>query len=375
MHLKHLSILNYKNIEEADLTLSPKINCFIGNNGEGKTNLLDAVYYLSFCKSHTNTMDIQNITHGKDFFMINGTYEKDGTETQVYCGYKPRQKKQFKRDKKDYEKISDHIGLIPLVIVSPGDSSLINGGSEERRKFLDRFISQYDKQYLTTLIAYNKALSQRNAMLKAEKSDPLLYAVVEEQMNDFAYYIYGKRTEFIQRFIPYFQQFHAHVSCGKEIVGLKYVSQLCNNEKLLDQLCSNRQRDMLLGYTTRGIHKDDLEMTMEGELIKKIGSQGQCKTYLTALKLAQFDFLCKVGGSTPILILDDIFDKLDSQRVEQIISLMRDNRFGQVFISDTDRQHISNILQDSGCQYNLYTMVNGSIAKESIFQKNNIPNV
>lgn len=361
MYLKRLSILNYKNIREAELSFSPKINCFIGNNGEGKTNLLDAVYYLSFCKSHSNTIDSQNITHDEPFFVLNGCYDSCDEEHEIYCGLKRKQKKQFKRNKKEYERLSDHIGLIPLVIVSPNDTELILGGSEERRKFVDGFISQYDKQYLHSLIAYNKALTQRNALLKTEVADETLLDIWETQMAQNGEYIFERRREFIEQFVPFFNEFHRFISQEKESVELAYHSQLQEQNDLKSLLKEVRQRDLIIGHTTRGIHKDDLEMKMGNLPIKKIGSQGQNKTYLIALKLAQFDFLKRIVNVKPILLFDDIFDKLDAERVQQIILLLKNNRFGQVFISDTNREHISEILKSTGCEYHLYTVKGGEI--------------
>lgn len=361
MHLNRLRILNYKNIREADLTFSPKINCFVGNNGMGKTNLLDAVYYLSFCKSHSNAIDSQNITHDEEFLMLEGAYDRGDRNVEIYCGLKRRQKKHFKCDKKEYEKLSDHIGLLPLVLISPADGALIQEGSEERRKFMDGFISQYDKKYLSCLMAYNNTLMQRNAMIKAEKREDLLLDVLEMQMVEYGSYIYEKRVEFIERFLPHFSEFHRIVSNEKESVGLSYRSHLQDATPFEVQLRQTRDRDFVIGYSTKGIHKDDLDMEMDGFPIKKIGSQGQNKTYLIALKLAQFNFLKERSGVRPILLLDDIFDKLDAQRVSQIIQLLKDDRFGQVFISDTDREHLSSILEHSGCDYLLYKVENGLV--------------
>ncbi|MCQ2209448.1 MAG: DNA replication and repair protein RecF [Paludibacteraceae bacterium] len=361
MYLQRLRILNYKNIEEADLEFSPKINCFIGNNGEGKTNLLDAVYYLSFCKSHTNSIDSQNVMHERDFFMLDGSYLLNDVTTNIYCGIKKHQKKQFKRDKKEYEKLSEHIGLLPLVLVSPSDEELILGGSEERRKFIDGFIAQYDKQYLSHLLSYKSLLTQRNSMIRNEIHDDLLYETIEEQMAHYGTYIYEQRTQFIGDFMAHFQEFHQIVSMEKESVNLVYQSQMQENPSLLDLLKNNREKDFIVGYTTKGVHKDDLEMNMEGLPIRKIGSQGQCKTYLIALKLAQFDFLKRLKNVKPILLFDDIFDKLDALRVNQIVQLMKDNRFGQVFISDTNRDHLSSILKNMDCDYHLYSVENGKI--------------
>lgn len=361
MYLSRLRILNYKNIREADLAFSPKINCFVGNNGMGKTNLLDAVYYLSFCKSHCNAIDSQNITHDEEFLMLEGSYERGERKVDIHCDLKRRQKKHFKCDKKEYEKLSDHIGLLPLVIISPADGALISEGSDERRKFMDGFISQYDKKYLSCLLAYNNALSQRNAMIKAENREDLLLDVLEAQMVEYGSYIFAKRSDFIEHFLPHFSEFHQIVSDGKEQVGLTYRSHLQDSLPFEEQLKATRDRDFLIGYSTKGIHKDDLDMEMGGLPIKRIGSQGQNKTYLIALKLAQFNFLKEQGGVRPILLLDDIFDKLDAQRVSRILQLLRDDRFGQVFISDTDREHLSSILEHSGCDYLLFKVEDGVV--------------
>ncbi len=361
MYLQRISIINYKNIREADLRFSPKINCFIGNNGVGKTNLLDAVYYLSFCKSHSNSIDSQVIKHNEEFFVLHGFYEGEQAGTDIYCGLKRKQKKQFKRNKKEYEKLSDHIGFIPLVLVSPADSELILGGSDERRKFVDGFISQYDKNYLSALLAYNKALIQRNSMMKNGISDDMLLDIWEEQLALNGEYIFQKRNDFIEEFLPIFQEFYKYVSQEKEQVKLSYHSQLHNDNPLRELLLKSRERDKLIGYTTKGIHKDDLEMILEDFPIKRVGSQGQNKTYLIALKLAQFDFLKRINGTCPILLFDDIFDKLDAQRVQQIILLLKDNRFGQIFISDTNREHISGILKKSGCEHHIYIVNDGEV--------------
>lgn len=327
----------------------------------GKTNLLDAVYYLSFCKSHSNAVDSQNITLDEEFLVLEGAYSRGGRNLEIYCGLKRRQKKHFKCDKKEYEKLSDHIGLLPLVLISPADGALIQEGSDERRKFMDGFISQYDKNYLSCLLSYNNALAQRNAMIKAENRDDLLLDVLEAQMAEYGAFIFKKRSEFIERFLPHFAEFHNFVSNGKEKVGLTYRSHLQDPKPFEDQLKSTRDRDFVIGYSTKGIHKDDLDMEMEGLPIKKIGSQGQNKTYLIALKLAQFNFLKEQSGVKPILLLDDIFDKLDAQRVSQILQLLKDDRFGQVFISDTDREHLSSILEKSGCEYLLFKVEEGIV--------------
>lgn len=355
-------MLNYKNIEQAELSFSPKLNCFFGLNGMGKTNLLDAVYFLSFCKSASNPIDSQNIRHEQDFFVIQGFYEMEtGSSEEIYCGMKRRQKKQFKRNKKEYERLSDHIGFLPLVPVSPADSELISGGSEERRRFMDVVISQYDKEYLNALIRYNKALTQRNILLKSEQLiEEDLFLVWEETMAQTGELIYQKREAFIEKFIPIFQSFHSFISQDKEQVELTYESH-AQNASLLEVIKESRTKDKIMGYSLRGIHKDELNMLLEGFPIKKEGSQGQNKTYLIALKLAQFDFLKRTGTTVPLLLLDDIFDKLDASRVEEIIKLVASDRFGQIFITDTNREHLEQMLYKANTDYKMFQVEQGNI--------------
>lgn len=365
MWLKRISILNYKNLEQVELAFSHKMNCIIGKNGMGKTNLLDAVYYLSFCKSATNAIDSQNILHDCDFFVIQGFYETDdGEPEEVYCGLKRRQKKQFKRNKKEYSRLSDHIGLIPLVMVSPADSWLIAGGSEERRRFMDVVISQFDREYLDALIRYNKALLQRNSLLKADmEPEEELMLVWEEMMAVAGETVYRKRKKFIDEFIPVFQSYYSYISQDREQVSLMYESHAAEGD-LLEQLKGTRQRDRILGYSTRGIHKDDLIMQLGDFPIKREGSQGQNKTYLIALKLAQFEFLKRTGSrTTPIVLLDDIFDKLDASRVEQIVKLVAGDSFGQIFVTDTNRDHLDKILRKIKGDYKLFEVEDGEISE------------
>ena len=358
MILQQLSIINFKNIAQADLSFSDNINCFLGNNGMGKSNLLDAIYYLSFCKSFTHVVDSQNIRHGEEFFMLQGVYERNEMPEVLSCGIRKRQKKSFKRNKKEYSRLSDHIGFAPLVMVSPDDITLIQGGSEERRRFIDMVISQWDKPYLDTLIRYNKALEQRNTLLRQEVSDPMLYEIWEEQMAHAATIIYDTRNRFLNEFIPVFNRFYNLISNGNEQVGLSYRSHMSDGN-LLQQLADTRNRDLILGYTTKGIHRDDMEMTLDEYPMKRIGSQGQCKTYLIALKLAQYDFLAHNGNTTPILLLDDLFDKLDSERVERIMQLVSSDIFGQIFITDTNREYLDRIVRRTTAQHSLYSVSNG----------------
>lgn len=364
MKLERLSILNYKNIKEAELEFCSNINCFVGKNGMGKTNLLDAIYYLSFCKSHFNSVDSQNIEHESDFMLIQGSYLRKGEVENVYCGVKRRQKKQFKRNKKDYERISDHIGLLPLVLVSPNDSELIAEGSEERRRFMDGVISQHDKVYLHHLMAYNNALKQRNALLKMETPvEETLYLVLEEQMADHAAYIHAERKKFIETFEPIFQKNYHYISGGKEQVTLQYVSQL-DNRVLQEAFVRTRERDKILGYTTQGIHKDELEMGLGDYPIKRVGSQGQNKTYLIALKFAQFEFLQMIHGLHPLLLLDDIFDKLDSLRVKRIVELVSGDSFGQIFITDTNREHLDQMIAQITASSKIFYVEEGVVSEQ-----------
>ena len=364
MILNRISILNYKNLEQVELSFSPKLNCFFGQNGMGKTNLLDAVYYLSFCKSAGNPVDSQNILHEANFFMIQGFYQAvDGTPEEIYCGMKRRQKKQFKRNKKEYTRLSDHIGFIPLVMVSPADAELIAGGSDGRRRFMDVVISQYDKEYLNALIRYNKALAQRNVLLKSEQPvEDGLFDVWEEMMAQTGEVVYRKREAFISEFIPIFQSFYSFISQDKEQVGLSYESHAARGN-LLGLLRESRERDRIMGYSLRGIHKDELNMLLGDYPIKKEGSQGQNKTYLVALKLAQFDFLKRTAGTVPLLLLDDLFDKLDARRVEQIVKLVSGDGFGQIFITDTNRGHLDRILQRVGGDYKIFRVDRGRVAE------------
>lgn len=366
MFLREISILNYKNIREATLRFSDKLNCFVGLNGQGKTNILDAIYYLSFTKSAYNTIDSQNITHDAEMALIQGRYDFDNatedTSEVISCGIKRGVKKQFRRGKKDYQRLIDHIGLIPLVMVSPQDSELISEGSEERRRFIDGVISQYDKQYLEHLTQYNALLKQRNALLKQYEDYPQnapaeLFEVIEMQMVVHATYIFEQRTDFIQRFVPAFQEVYSAISGNSEQVSLHYTSQLQDRD-LAEAFARTRQRDLIVGWTTQGIHKDELDMRLGEYPLKRVGSQGQQKSYLLAMKLGQAIFLGK-----PILLLDDIFDKLDSERVERIIRLVSSERFGQIFITDTDRQHLTSILQGMQHASSVFHVSNGEFVQ------------
>lgn len=367
MQLHKLTIINFKNIATATLDLSEKLNCFIGDNGEGKTNLLDAVYYLSFCKSAFNPKDSEMMRHEADFFVIEGDYITDLDEPQqVYCGMKRGAKKHFKRNKKEYKRLSEHIGTVPLIFVSPADSALIDGGSEGRRRLLDVVISQYDSAYIDHLQRYNKALQQRNSLLKQEtEPDQTLMELLEMQMAEHGEAIYKSRNAFVDELTPVFQTIYQKICNNREKVSLEYISH-CQRGQLLDVIQRDRAKDRIMGYSLHGVHKDDLVMKLGDYPIKREGSQGQNKTYVLALKLAQFNFLRRTSANnTPLLLLDDIFDKLDSSRVEQIIRLVSGDDFGQIFITDTNRDHLDKILQGSTFNYKLFSVEGGEIKEKS----------
>ena len=366
MFLKSTSLINFKNFDQAELSFSTKINCFVGNNGVGKTNLLDSIFYLSFCKSFLNPIDSQNIRFEQDFFVIQAIFDKKNDEENIYCGLKRSKKKQFKRNNKEYQRLSDHIGFIPLVMISAYDANLISDGSEERRKFINTVISQYDKKYLENLINYKKILLQRNKLLKylpiGSKSDYDTLEIYNQQMIPLGESIQLRRKEFIKELIPIFQRYYNFISDGKEEIGLTYKSQL-NDGNFSDLLKSSIEKDKVLQYTTTGIHKDDLLLELDQRLIKKIGSQGQQKTFLISLKFAQFDFMKELYGYKPILLLDDVFDKLDKLRVQKILQMVAENKFGQIFITDTNRDRIKSILGEIDIDYKIFTLENGEISE------------
>jgi DNA replication and repair protein RecF len=332
----------------------------------GKTNLLDAVYYLSFCKSHINVIDNQIIKYDAEFFMLQGKYLDGDREELVSCAVKHRRKKQFSRNKKEYERLVEHIGFIPLVLVSPADLSLIEYGSDERRRFMDIVISQYDRQYLDNLVVYNSALQNRNALLKTlESIDTTILEVLEEKMCAVAEPIFKSRSQFLENFIPVFKDFYIKIASEQEVVDLAYTSHLQQDDSLQNQFIKTRERDKILGYTTHGTHKDDLQMTLNGFPLKRNGSQGQNKSFLVAMKLAQFVFLKKVSHKIPILLLDDLFDKLDTDRVTKIINLILSDDFGQIFITDTNSIHLNNVLTKSNGHFKFFELIDGEV-KENL---------
>ena len=386
MILQSLHILNYRNIREASLEFSPKLNCFVGLNGQGKTNVLDAIYLLSFTKSAYTSQDSLNITHGEDMAMVQGVYitspqpSPQGREDSftISCGLRRGVKKQFRKDKKDYQRLIDHIGLLPLVMISPSDQQLIDEGSDERRRFMDVVIGQRNRKFLDCLATYNALLKQRNALLKQLQTPPQpspqgrevsedLLEVLEWQMVEPAEYIFRARTEFFKEFEPYFQEVYKRIATSpdlpqgeeKEIPQLRYVSQLQDRD-LREAYVKTRQRDLILGWTSQGPHKDDLDMRLGEWPLKQVGSQGQQRTFVLALKLAQALYLGNSTGEAPILLLDDIFDRLDSERVERIVAMVQGEQFGQIFITDTDRQHLTEIIQP-GPEAKIFHVENGVI--------------
>ena len=356
MTLEKLTILNYKNIGEVTLDFSPKVNCFIGHNGVGKTNVLDAIHYLSFCRSSISNTDSQVIRHGEEFFMLEGRYATDEGEPEiVYCGMKRGTKKHFKRNGKEYRRLSEHIGLIPIVMVAPADNMIIDGQSEERRRLMDMVISQFDHAYIDHLSRYTKALQQRNSLLRQdEEPDASLLDVLEEQMGYEGECVFAAREAFVNELIPVFQRYYEAISGGREEVGISYESH-CRRGPLCEVIRRDRFKDRAVGYSLHGVHRDDLLFTLGSHQMKREGSQGQNKTFAVALKLAQFDFLKRTASrTTPLLLLDDIFDKLDSDRVERIVEIVSASGFGQIFVTDTNRDHLDKILARSGGDYKIF---------------------
>ncbi len=359
MHLKRLSLVNYKSFESKTLEFNPVINCLVGENGVGKTNILDAIYHLSFGKSYFNPVSTQNIKHGTDFFVIEGEFEKEDKNEKIVCSFKKGLKKVIKRNGKAYGRFSNHIGFLPLVIISPADRDLIIEGSDTRRKFIDGVISQSDKDYLQTLIEYNKVLAQRNSLLKYFVANTTFsgdtLSIYNQQLHEKGSIIHRKRQQFLEDFIPIFKEQYQNISEKEEYINLKYDSKLSENT-LMELLETALEKDRILQYTSVGIHKDDLDFSIAGHPIKKFGSQGQQKSFLIALKLAQFHFIKAQSKTTPILLMDDIFDKLDERRVSHIVSLVEKEHFGQLFISDTHVDRTEKVVKSIHQEYKIFTL-------------------
>lgn len=357
MFLRQLSLINFKNYPEFEAQFSEKVNCFVGNNGMGKTNLLDAIHYLSFCKSFFNVSDSQNIKHDEGFFVLRGEFDLSGDLTEVYCGLKRNHKKTFKKNKKEYERLSEHIGQFPLVMISPNDSELINGSSEVRRKFLDGIISQYDKLYLDKLISYNQVLKHRNALLKhfheSRSFDSETLEIWDDQLVIYGKFILERRQEFLRRFIPLFNSYYHFISDSREEISLHYENSL-GEKDFKTAILTSLPRDRSVQYTTVGPHKDDLEFMLGHHSLKKFASQGQQKSYLLALKLAQFEFIKEEKSTTPLLLLDDIYDKLDEERFTRLMEMVSSAKFGQVFITDTHPERIEQLLNKKSIENKIF---------------------
>lgn len=372
MHLKKLSLTNFKNYTQADLEFSPKINCIVGNNGVGKTNILDAIHYLSLTKSFFNSIDSASIRHDEDFFIIQGLFVKDGEEDNIFCSFHRQKQKMLKRNGKEYGRLSDHVGRYPVVMISPADNALISEGSEERRKFMNKIISQYNAEYLDSALNYNKALQQRNKLLRdfstSNSFDDEVLSVWDAQLIRYGIFVYSERDILINELIPVFREYYSMVSNEKEKVNLRYRSHLSGGD-FTGILKDAKSKDRSLEYTTVGIHKDDLLFEMDGYPVRSLGSQGQQKSYLVALKLAKFDYIKRRAGFPPILLLDDIFDKFDAERVAQIIRLVGNHRFGQIFITDTHQDRLHDILMALDTDYKLFRI--GEAGIDEIIQNGN----
>ncbi|MGE6220317.1 DNA replication/repair protein RecF [Nubsella zeaxanthinifaciens] len=365
MWLKNLTLLNFKNYNAADLKFSSTVNAFVGNNGAGKTNLLDAIHYLCLCKSYFNPIDSQQIKTGEDLFLVQGDFDKDEKNEKISCGLKRNQKKSFKRNKKEYDKLADHVGLFPVVMISPYDINIIMDGSEERRRFIDNVISQTDSRYLDELIVYNKHLLNRNALLKQVAAtrtlDVALLQILDEQLVNSGNIIFQKRKEFLLDFIPLFDQHYRFLTNEAEQVSLTYQSQL-NEQPFETLLAQSIDKDRILERTTTGIHKDELQFEIAQMPLKKFGSQGQQKSFLIALKLAQYSYLQKFKKFKPLLLLDDIFDKLDQHRIHKLMEMVSHHDFGQIFITDTDKKRVKAVFDEINVGVDLFDVAEGSVA-------------
>lgn len=364
MYLKKISLLNFKNIEQEELSFCPGINCLVGDNGAGKTNVVDAVYYLSMCKSSLGMTDTQSIRHGADFFLAEGIYATDdGKSETVACTFSRKGGKVLKRNAKEYDRLSDHVGLIPAVIVSPADSALISDAADERRRYLNAFISQLDRSYLAAVMRYNTVLAERNRLLKTHPDETML-SIYDLQLIEHGKKIHARRKEFAERLQPIVAEYYRMLSGDREQVELHYKSEL-NDREFEEVLRAARQKDLVNEFTTSGIHRDDLTLRIGGYALRKYGSQGQQKSFLIALKLAQFAIVASEKGEKPILLLDDLFDKLDAGRVEQLIRLVSDEGFGQIFITDCNPLRLRTILDKAGGEYALFTVADGKIRSEA----------
>lgn len=368
MYLKRINLVNFKNFTGADADFCPKINCFVGNNGVGKTNMLDAIYFLSMCKSGLMIPDTQCVRHDEPFFVLEGTYLRDDIDEKIYCGFKQGAGKVIKKNGKEYDKIADHIGLYPLVQISPADNNLVQESGEERRRFMNMVLSQVDRLYLSALQKYNRLLANRNKLLKADNAYRNAYDVLEIidlQMDEVGSYIFNVRKRFVEDLQPVFNDYYAVISESKEQASISYISHL-ERGALKELLESSFEKDKIVQHTTVGIHRDDIDLLLNGYSAKKMGSQGQQKTLLISLKLAQFELMKQASGIKPILLLDDIFDKLDPHRVARLIELVANDKFGQIFITDSNKHRLEDALGRLLDDASLFEVSDGCIVKKSI---------
>lgn len=364
MELQRLTLFNFKNYTQAELEVDSTCNAFTGENGEGKTNLLDAIHYLALCKSYFHPVDSQNILHDQDTAMLQGVFLHHGKEESISCGIRRNQKKVFRRNAKEYDRLTDHIGLVPVVMIAPTDTQLITDGSEERRRFLDSIISQFDKPYLDDLVNYNRIVSQRNALLKQAAANGRLdretLGIFNDQLVPYGTRIHAARSSFVRSFEPVFREFYSFISEGKESTSVRYVSHLDEGD-FAEVLERSFDRDRAATYTTAGVHKDDLDLLIEERAVRRFASQGQQKSVVISLKLAQFDLMRDRSGQKPILLLDDIFDKLDERRVARLMELVSEDHFGQLFITDTHPQRIRDIFDRIGRSIRCFSVSGGTV--------------
>ncbi len=371
MILNHISIVNFKNIRDTELNFCAGVNCLLGKNGMGKSNLLEAIYFLSMSRPMSPMPETALICHGQDMLLVKGDYLLDnGAAETVSCGIARGKKgKTLKRNGKEYNRISEHIGRFPVVTVTPSDSELVTGSAEVRRRLMDMVISQADRGYLSQLIRYNKSLESRNRMLRAGLSDPLLYDAIETQMAETSVAIHDIRASWVEEISPIFRRYYSLISGDNEKASIKYKSVL-NDFTPAQVFAEDRNRDQVLGYTSRGIHRDDLTTGLGEYSMRKLGSQGQVKSFTVALRLAIFDYLKKRSGITPLLLLDDIFDKLDSERVGRIINLVSSHdNFGQIFITDTNREHLDETIAPIQGESRLFEVADGEFKLITDYEK------
>ncbi|HIZ86251.1 MAG TPA: DNA replication and repair protein RecF [Candidatus Coprenecus stercoravium] len=365
MYLKRIIVSNFKNVVSADVTFSPKINCICGDNGEGKTNFLDAVYYLSMTKSFLSSTDRYTFTYGERETVLHGSYGTESGTEDIAVSVRSDGNKSVRRNDKAYKRVSDHIGRIPVVMTSPSDISLINDSGEERRRFLNMMISQMDQEYLRAVMAYGRLLRQRNSLLKQEPVQDMLLDTVSERMYGFSETVYKGRSRAAEMLCGRTESFYNMISGGKEHVELRYRSDLSGGKTTSGLFDANRQRDKIMGYTTAGVQRDDLEFMMDGYPVRRCSSQGQQKSFLIALKMAQYSVMKEEKGLAPILLFDDLFDKLDAGRVASLIRMVVEGDFGQIFITDTDEDRLRKIVGGITDQGKFFNVCKGQVRSSS----------